>query len=80
MRYNLILRDLGFAFFFEKWDPDFMIGECSRSDGRIADLDVSVDVDSVVLAGQDDGPVAGQGDIEALSMPDLALEGREKLK
>ena len=42
-------------------------------------LDVSVDVKSVILAGEDDTAILHQGNIEALSMLDLALESTNKL-
>ena len=43
-------------------------------------MDVPIDVDSVVLASKDDGPVGGQGHVEALGMPHLAFERGQKLK
>lgn len=48
-----------------------------HADGR--QLDVAVDVEPVVFAGQHDGAVVHQGDIEALCVLDLGLQGREEL-
>ena len=42
-------------------------------------LDVSVDVEAVVLGGEDDGAVVHEGDVEALGVFHLGLEGREEL-
>ena len=42
-------------------------------------LDVSVNVQPVILAGKDDTTILHQGNIEALSMLDLALESTNKL-
>ena len=44
-----------------------------------ADLDIAVDVEPVVLGGEDDGAVVHEGDVEALRVLDLGLEGREQL-
>ena len=59
-----------------------MLRDCElhSSEDLDADLDVSVDVDPVVLAGQDDGAVAGERDVEALRVLDLAFERRQELK
>ena len=43
-------------------------------------LHVSVDVEPVVLACQDDGAVIHQGHVETLSVLHLALKGRQQLK
>ncbi len=42
-------------------------------------LNVSIDVEAVVFAGQDDGAVVHEGDVEALRVLDLALQGGEEL-
>jgi len=52
----------------------------NRLDADVGDLDVSVDVDPIVFASQDDGAVGGEGHVEALSVPLLAFECRQKLK
>ena len=59
-----------------------MLRDCElhSSEDLDADLDVSVDVDPVVLAGQDDGAVAGERDVEALRVLHLAFERRQELK
>ena len=59
-----------------------MLRDCElhSSEDLDADLDVSVDVDPVVLAGQDDGAVAGERDVEALRVLDLAFQRRQELK
>ena len=43
-------------------------------------LNVSVDVEPVVLAGQHDRAVVHQRDVEALGVFHLALQRRQKLK
>ena len=43
-------------------------------------LDVSVDVEAVVFACQNDGTVIHEGHVETLGMLHFALEGRQQLK
>ena len=42
-------------------------------------LDISVDVEPVVLAGQDDAAVPHEGHVEALGVLHLALQGSDQL-
>jgi len=51
--------------------------DCSR--GEVGDLDIPVDVESVVFGSQNDGAVLHQGNIEALSMLHLALQSTQQL-
>ena len=48
-------------------------------DSDLRQLNVSIDVEAVVFTGQDDGAVVHEGDVEALGVLDLALQGREEL-
>ena len=48
--------------------------EISHADG--GQLDVAVDVEAVVFAGQHHGAVVHQGHVEALGVLDFGLQGR----
>ena len=57
-------------------------GAAGKTDFSHADgwqLDVAVDVEAVVFAGQHHGAVVHQGHVEALGVLDLGLQGREEL-
>ena len=42
-------------------------------------LHVAIDVESVVFGSEDNGSILHQGDVEALGVLDLALQGPEQL-
>jgi len=59
--------------------PVFRFSGFLNLDSDLWQLNVSVDVEAVVFAGQDDRAVIHEGDVEALRVFDLALQGREEL-
>ena len=68
---------LPFSLVFGFWRENSNPASVLQPDGR--HLDVSVDVEPVVLGGEHHGAVVHERDVEALRVLDLGLEGGEQL-
>ena len=71
---------LNFFCFFARHDRHDDHVRHDDLDADLWQLNVSVDVEPVVLAGQHDGAVVHERNVEALRVLHLTLEGRQKLE